>query len=325
MIETEKAKSSRNALYFPKSDEDKAQFELNSREAMALADSSWTPKHLISRDPKETIATCIGLVTMAKKWNMSAQMVAGETYSVHGKIGFQGKLYAALANAHAQLVGGLRIIYSGKGDTLAAVVFGSDHMLTDEDKANLKQFVKDGSSDAATELELSNVKAIRLLLAQCKTDQAMWKNDPEQKLFYTGATKWCRKFMPDLVLGAISVEDYERMEYIESGLADAGIPDDRFPVAPKISPVVEQARAKVAARKAAKETEPEATKPQLPLPPNPCPDDPSEPMADFWKRMAALTEDYPLRALSDEIADTPALGDGEKQLLWDEISRRVEG
>jgi hypothetical protein len=63
-------------------------------------------------------------------------------------------------------------------------------------------------------LELSGVKAIRLLLSQVKTDQKMWTADPEQKIFYSGATKWCRRFMPDLVLGAVSVEDIERIEYV---------------------------------------------------------------------------------------------------------------
>lgn len=201
-------------IYAPQADEDRAQYDLAKSEATALAMSTWTPKHLVGRDKNETIATCLGLVTMAKKWNMSPSMVAGETYSVHGKIGFQGKLYAALANAHGGLVGGLRTIYSGKGESLAAVIFGADHPLTDEEKELLKKLVRTGDSDAATDLELNNVKAIRVLLAQCKTDQAMWKADPEQKLFYTGSTKWCRKFMPDLVLGAISVEDLERIEYV---------------------------------------------------------------------------------------------------------------
>ena len=294
-------------LYTPHADEDKAQFDLAQREATALSRSTWTPKHLIGRTQEETVATCLGLVTMAKKWNMSAQMVAGETYSVHGKIGFQGKLYAALANAHGGLVGGLRSIYSGKGDSMAAVIFGSDHALTDADKEMLRKFLKDGNSDAATELELNNVKAIRVIVAQCETDQAMWKNDPEQKLFYTGSTKWCRKFMPDLVLGAISVEDLERIEYVTGGFE---APESRTAVLEsKLGGMLGQSEVKA--------------KVVYPLPANPCPEDPSEPMADFWKRMTALTEDHPLRALSDEIAGTAALGKEEKQLLWDEISRRV--
>lgn len=329
MIKTDDTNGQRSSIYFPQSDEDKAQFELANREATALSRSTWTPKHLIGRSEQETIATCIGLVTMAKKWKMSAQMVAGETYSVHGKIGFQGKLYSALANAHGGLVGGLRIIYSGKGDGLAGVVFGADHELTDDDKANLKKLVKDGCSDAATDLELNNVKAIRVLVSQCKTDQAMWKNDPEQKLFYTGSTKWCRKFMPDLVLGAISVEDQERIEYVESGLADEN-PVDRFPVAPA---VVEEAKKRVAERAAKNaknlplKTEATAATEAIayPLPATECPSNPSPPFADYWKKMSALTEDQPLRALSDKVNDEKALDDGEKQLLWDEIKRRIGG
>jgi hypothetical protein len=191
----------------------KTRWELAQREATALAKSSWTPKHLIGRNDQETIATCIGVVTMAEKWRMSAQMVAGETYSVHGKVGFQGKLYAALAVAHGGLVDGLQVIYDGSGDKMAAVVYGSSHKLTEADKQLLRDYVSTGKAATATDLQLSGVKAIRLVLGQVKSDNKMWVSDPEQKLFYSGATKWCRRFMPDLVLGAVSVEDLERIEY----------------------------------------------------------------------------------------------------------------
>jgi len=66
-------------------------------------------------------------------------------------------------------------------------------------------------------------------------------------------------------------------------------------------------------------------KQQLPLVANPMPVGASEPMADFWKKMAALNEDRKLREWSDEIARTPALNDEERDLLWVEITRRVGG
>lgn len=204
-------------IYRPESEERKADFELIQRQATALSKSTWIPKHLIGKNNEETIATCVGLAQMADKWNMSPQMVAGETYSVHGKIGFQGKLYAALANAHGNLHGGLRAIYAGKGENLAAVIFGSQSELSSEARDLLKQYVKTGESDYATDLELLGVRAVRLVFSAVKTDQAMWGKDPEQKMFYTGSTKWCRRFMPDLVLGAISVEDIERIEFEANG------------------------------------------------------------------------------------------------------------
>jgi hypothetical protein len=72
------------------------------------------------------------------------------------------------------------------------------------------------------------------------------------------------------------------------------------------------------------ETKPE-TKLDKPLPAKPCPTGATEPMESFWNKMAALTEDQALRAWSDEIAKTAALGEGEKKELWAEISRRVGG
>lgn len=217
----------------------KTNWELAQREATALAKSSWTPKHLVGRTDQETVATCIGLVSMAQKWNMSAQMVAGETYSVHGKIGFQGKLYAALAQAHGGLIDGLQVIYDGAGDKMAAVVYGSDHRLTEADKQLLRDYVRTGKAEAATDLQLNGVKAIRIVVGQVKTDQKMWTSDPEQKLFYTGATKWCRRFLPDLVLGAVSVEDIERIEFVQRQPVDTKPRTDVL--ADRLAGMIEQA------------------------------------------------------------------------------------
>ena len=248
-------------IYRPESDERKADFELIQRQATALSKSTWIPKHLIGKNNEETVATCVGLAQMADKWDMSAQMVAGETYSVHGKIGFQGKLYAALANAHGNLNGGLRAIYSGKGDSLAAVIFGSENELTNETRDLLKRYVKTGDSEAATDLELSGIRSVRLVVGTVKTDQAMWTKEHKKKLFYSGATKWCRRFMPDLVLGAISVEDIEKIDFEARG----GNP-------------VDKARAIVASRNAGALPSPEPEKPEEPSGFN---------FADFEAKLAA--------------------------------------
>lgn len=183
---------------------------LNSR---ALARSAWIPDHLKGKTIDDTIATCYSLVKLSEKWGMSPTMVASETYSVRGKLGFQGKLYAAIANAHGGIRGGLRAIYHGKGEAMVCVVFGATTDLTDQDKENLKKYLKVADPEAATDLELSGVRAVRIVLGSVKTDQLLWTRDPEQKLWYTGCTKWCRRFIPDLVLGVVSVDDLESMQY----------------------------------------------------------------------------------------------------------------
>lgn len=190
-------------------------FALDQREATAMMRSTWVPEHLRSKNGNdaETVATCVGIVQMSRKWRMNPQQVAAATYPVKGKIGYEGKLYAALANAHGNLNGGLRIIFSGNGEGMAAVVFGSNRELTKDDHKLLIKFVKTGDSDAATELELVGVRCVRLSVEECNTGQQMWKKDPQQKLFYTGATKWCRRYVPDLVMGVVSVEDLERMDW----------------------------------------------------------------------------------------------------------------
>jgi hypothetical protein len=190
-------------------------FALTQRRATAMMRGVFIPDHLRSKagNDSETVATLVSIIQMAEVWGMTPEQVAQATYPVKGKIGYEGKLYAALANAHGNLKGGLRIIFSGNGPGTSAVVFGSDRDLTKDDHKLLIKFSKTGDSDAATELELVGVRCVRLSVEECDTGQAMWKKDPQQKLFYTGATKWCRRYVPDLVMGVVSVEDLERMDW----------------------------------------------------------------------------------------------------------------
>lgn len=188
-------------------------FDMVQRQARALAASQWLPAHLKSQDDTKTIATCMSIVNMSKRWGFDTSNVAASTYVVRDKLGFEGKLYAALANSRGNLHDKLQTIFHGAGDALAAVVFGSTGPLTDKDRENLMKYLETGDSRAVTELLLNGVKCVRLTVAQCKTDQAMWKKSPEQKLFYTGATQWCRRFLPELVFGALSLEDLEYEAY----------------------------------------------------------------------------------------------------------------
>lgn len=174
---------------------DTARFEHLQRIALVMANSSLLPNHLRYEKgnannpllPAEVIAAnCFRIVNQAMRWNFDPFAIIDETYMVGGKLGYQGKLVAAVVNARAGLNGRLNYEFDGQGDNLTITVIGT--------------FKND-----ATE------RSLTLRVGDAKTDNQMWRKDPEQKLVYSGVVKWARRFCPEVVLGVVTDDDLDRM------------------------------------------------------------------------------------------------------------------
>ncbi len=188
---------------------DTAKFEHCYRIAKAMASASLLPDHLRMTGPKghkkllsqdQINANCFRVVNQSLRWKMDPFAVVDCTYVVANKLGYEGKLIAAVVNARAGLVGRLSYKFSGSGQDRTITVSG--------------QFR--GETEPCT---------IDLSVKQAKTDNQMWRTDPDQKLVYSGATKWARRFCPEVVLGVLTDDDLEHIEATAGRL----IPDDSIP------------------------------------------------------------------------------------------------
>ncbi len=175
---------------------DTAKFEHCYRIAKAMAAASLLPDHLRMTGPKnhkkllspdQVNANCFRVVNQSLRWRMDPFAVVDCTYVVANKLGYEGKLIAAVVNARAGLIGRLSYTFTGSGDERTVTVSG--------------QFR--GESEART---------IDLSVKQAKTDNQMWRTDPDQKLVYSGATKWARRYCPEIVLGVLTDDDLEHIE-----------------------------------------------------------------------------------------------------------------
>lgn len=155
--------------------------------ARMLAHSGFTPKHLVvPNDPERSVANCFRVAGNAVRWELDPFSVADQTYSVGGKLAYQGQLVIAIIHRHAGLDGKLSFTFDGKvgTDELTVTVSGKFK----------------GAAEPST---------LKLSVGQAKTDNQMWKKDPEQKLCYSGATRWARRYCPEVVLGVMTFEDLE--------------------------------------------------------------------------------------------------------------------
>lgn len=165
---------------------DTARFEHLQRVARMLGCSDVTPKHLLGDSPERTMANCFRVVNQAMRWGVDPFALADESYVVHGRLGYQGKLVAAIVQRHAPLDGRLRYSHTGSGGDRTITVSG--------------RFV--GESEDRT---------IELSVKTAKTDNKMWTSDPDQKLVYSGVTKWARRHCPEVLLGVLTEDDLDRI------------------------------------------------------------------------------------------------------------------
>ncbi len=174
---------------------DEATFAQMQRVAIAIGASSLVPRHLKGSTQAETVGNCLRVVNQAYRWGFDPFAVADSSYVVHGKLGYEGKLVAAVVNVKAKIVGRLRYDHTGSGQNRKVVV-------------------------SATFAGEDEPRTIELTVAQAKTDNDMWTKDPDQKLCYSGAVKWARRHCPEVIHGVLTDDDLEHIKAREDRIIE---------------------------------------------------------------------------------------------------------
>jgi len=170
-------------------------FAQGQRLATVMAASQFLPPHLKSKASQaETIANCYQVIVQAQRWEMDPYQVAGHTFAVGGRLGYDGQLIASVVHARSNLDGRLRCTYDGTGDSRRITITGR---FRDEDEPRTIEMTV-GQGKAATQQV-----------------HRMWTSDPDQKLWYSGVLKWARRHCPEVVLGVRAEdEDFSQPETI---------------------------------------------------------------------------------------------------------------
>lgn len=161
---------------------------------------------VIDLSKEEIRANCVLIVNQALRWGVDPFAILSSTFVIGGNLGFDGKLIATIVNKLGGLSEKLSYSFSGEGQNLTVTVSGK---LQGEDTP----------------------REVKVCVKDAKTDNQIWVKDPEQKLCYTGATRWARRHCPHVLLGIISddepvgeiveAESFGPAEVKESEAADA--------------------------------------------------------------------------------------------------------
>jgi len=161
--------------------------------AKTMAMSRVVPEHL-----QDKPADCFLVAAQAFRWGMDPFAVAQGCYVARGRVGYEGKIIAALINARL-----------GK-------------------KLDYEYFGKEGSEDRGVKVtgtikgedkprSISGEFSKWATRNKAGTDwSAQWKKGVDQMLAYRGAREWARRYMPEAVLGLYSIDEVEEMEREEA-------------------------------------------------------------------------------------------------------------
>lgn len=148
-------------------------FSQLQRVAKLMSSASLAPTHLRGEGK---LGDCFLVAAQAFRWRMDPFSVAQHTYVLSGKLGYEGKLIAAVVNSSGRLQGSLDYRYAGAGDQRTVTVSGK--LLGD-----------------------AHAREITGSVGGWKTTNEQWKKNPDQMLAYRGAREWARRYMPEAVLG----------------------------------------------------------------------------------------------------------------------------
>lgn len=175
---------------------DTAMFEHLTRIAKVMAASSLVPAHLnavrkvggqdVVIEEREAISNCLLVVNQAVAWRINPFAVAQHTFVHKGKLGYEGKLIAAIINKHPSLVKRLTYDYEGTGEKRKVTVSGR---------------IAGDNVDRSVAGDVATWKTTG--------SNSPWSNvgQHDQMLAYRGAREWARRYLPEVVLGVWSDDE----------------------------------------------------------------------------------------------------------------------
>lgn len=137
-------------------------------------------KHL-----RERPGTCLSIVMQAQKWGFDPYVVANKSYEVNDQIAYEAQLITAVVNTRAPIVGRLKTRFVGEGAArkcIASATFRGDVEPTEVESPPIGQITPKNSP--------------------------LWKSDPDQQLAYYTKRLWARREVPELLLGAYDIDEF---------------------------------------------------------------------------------------------------------------------
>jgi len=152
---------------------------------MSISGSA-VPAHI-----RNNAGICLAVAIQAYEWGMNPFAVANKSYVVNDRLAYESALYNAVATRRAPIEGRLSIAYSGEGQTRQC-------------KITAKLNETEGGGD---------VEYTSPMFSQINPKNSpLWKNDPDQQLFYFSVRAFVRRHFPDVMMGVYTTDELQDLD-----------------------------------------------------------------------------------------------------------------
>lgn len=162
--------------------------------------SIMTPEHLRGKP-----ADCMAVIMQAARWKMDPFVVAGKTFPIKGRLGYESQLIVAAMQSTGAVKSRFHYEYGGNWPNgndawvrCGAILSGEDAIQWGEPLYIAKVSVK---------------------------NSPLWKDDPKQQGAYLATKRWSRLYAPGAVLGVYSndeLEDYPEKDVTPQPTVETG-------------------------------------------------------------------------------------------------------
>lgn len=153
---------------------------------------SAVPRHL-----RGNPGACLALAVQGWEWGINPFAIANKSYEVNDRLAYESALYHAVLSRRAPIKGRVKMEYDGEGPNRTCRVWAE---------------LADGSG--AVEYTSPKFGTIQ------PKNSPLWKNDPDQQLFYFSVRSFARRHFPDVMMGIATVDemqDHAAISVVEPG------------------------------------------------------------------------------------------------------------
>ena len=163
------------------------------------------PKYL-----RGNVGGCLAISLKAVHWEMDPFEVANKSYEVNDRIGFESQLIHGVIEARAPLQHRLDCSYSG--ELIYDEVEQRDESTGEKFVTRVLNWRKStrsctvvGRFTTGDQREYTSPKISDIRVK----NSPLWRDDPDQQLFYYASRSWARKWCPDVLMGVYSREELQ--------------------------------------------------------------------------------------------------------------------
>ncbi len=134
---------------------------------------------------RENAGACLAIAIQGYEWGINPFALANKSYCVNDRLAYESALYHAVVQRRAPIRGRIKHSYDGEGNSRTCKVWA---------------LLNDGSEEKV-EYESPKFGTIQ------PKNSPLWKNDPDQQLFYLAVRAFARRNFPDVMMGIYTVDE----------------------------------------------------------------------------------------------------------------------